>query len=93
MLLCLCRTRCNVVLELGKSYNLLSCGLELPNRFDVHINCIHLSINSVHCFRNAVKEPIMNIFLDYAFNTALGEVSSIFNREEREKIDGKQAFS
>ena len=93
MFLCLWKTRCNAPLELGKSYNLLPCGLEFPNRFDVHIDCIHSSMNSVHCFNNVVKKPITNILLDYTVNTILGEVSSMFSREERDKIDGRGAFS
>ena len=84
LLICLWKMRCNVPLEVGKCYNLLPCGLELPNRFDVHIDGIHPSINCVHCFRNAIKKPIPNILLEYTVNTILGEVSSMFNREERD---------
>ena len=79
LLLCLFSTRCNVLPELGKCYNLLPRALELH----------HPGINRVNCSRNDVKNPTTNVLLDYTISAILGEVNSMFNREEREKIDGK----
>ena len=94
LLLCLFRTRCNVLLELGKCYNLLPCAPELPHRFDKTIDGIHLVVGHVNCFTNVVKNPITitNILLEYTFNAILGEVSSLFNRDERDTTGCEQAF-